>query len=115
MSAALDAAATVAIYVAWGIVILGGVIALAAFASRWGLPNLPRRREERPVEGTEEPPATIGSPDWAWPARRPEFDPASYEYRGPGSWDPEKFRGSLAERAVEEVWTRIEIEQEERS
>lgn len=139
MSAALDAAATVAIYVAWAGAILLGVIALAAVASRWQIPKPLGRREERPVEATEEPPATTGTPDWAWPERRPEFDPsaalaaarlrteydlgirvvygtaadASYDVRDvrpPGSWDPEAFRGSLAERATNEVWQRIEIE-----
>lgn len=80
MSAALDAAATVAIYLAWAVVILGGVIAIAAFASRWGLPNLPRRREERPVEATKAPPATTRSPAFAFPERPPAFD-ADAEYR----------------------------------
>jgi hypothetical protein len=140
VSAALDAAATVAIYLAWAVVILGGVIALAAFASRWGLPNLPRRREERPVEATEGPPATTRSPAFAFPERPPAFDAGTeylrairraeidlgivvyygtaldsfYDVRDVGppgrSWDPDAFRGSLAERASDEVWTRIEID-----
>lgn len=92
------------------------------------------------MEGTEEPPATTGSPDWAWPVRSPAdaevlfarrrieraidngavFGTASREHyvdqfggeiRGPGSWDPDAFRGSLAERASDEVWTQIEIEE----
>lgn len=140
MSAALDAAATVAIYLAWAVAIVGGVIALAAIASRWQIPKPPARGAGSREERLPDPPATTGTPDWAWPERRPEFDPsaalaaarlrteydlgirvvygtaadASYDVRDvrpPGSWDPEAFRGSLAERAVEEVWQRIEIEE----
>lgn len=152
MTAALDAAVEIAIYLAWAIVIFGGVLAIAAVASRWKIPK-PLRPVPDAGEGEPEaPPTTTGSPDWNWPVRTPAdaevlfarrrldraidngqaivgtagsfvvgstCGPEEYArrygrplpVRGPGSWDPEAFRGSLAEQASNEVWKRIEIEE----
>lgn len=92
------------------------------------------------MEATEAPPATPRAEAFAFPERPPAFDAgteylrsirraeiglgirvvfgtaadASYDVRDvrpPGSWDPDAFRGSLAERASDEVWTQIEIEE----
>ena len=78
MSAALDAAATVAIYLAWAVVIVGGVIAIAAFASRWRIPKPLRPVPDVGEEEPEAPRATTGTPEWNWPLRSPLFDPESY-------------------------------------
>lgn len=124
MSAALDAAVTAGIYLAWAAVILAGVVGIAAFAARW-LPDHRSSRPPRREERTEAPPATRESGDWEWPLRTPPFDADAYlaarrlarafppgavvGTAGPG-WIryADGYRGSLAERAVENVYREIE-------